>query len=381
MRAWQEARRAEEEVDDWWLDEDERHDEIDRTEIDAAAAGLDEQVDEEEHFDLGSGDDGGGGEADLDDSPDHGGEGADGAGDGDDGGGVDGSSGAGGAGGGSTGDDAADGGPGLDDYADRESAAGDDAGRGDGPDSDDDNGRDATEGQGDGSDDSDDPDWQPTRRRVGALRPWHTADTAGRIGQVALLRAQHGYRRQPGATVEQLLRDSGELTWRPGLSEAARPAAAHLRQALLGWTAREPVPASEAFARDGPAWQQQANAGEAPAEEAAPSPLPPTPWEVEEGPTEDRERVIDGSEERLRARVAGRARQRSPGSAHREAREPAGGANDRQRRGDNGGMEGDATSGQAGGEPVTSDDRERPLQGGGDGGGGGRKEAAAAGRC
>ena len=209
----------------------------------------------------------------------------------------------------------------------------------------------------------------------------HTADTAGRIGQVALLRAQHGYRRQPGATVEQLLRDSGELTWRPGLSEAARPAAAHLRQALLGWTAREPVPASEAFARDGPAWQQQANAGEAPAKEAAPSPLPPTPWEVEEGPTEDRERVIDGSEERLRARVAGRARQRSPGSAHREAREPAGGANDRQRRGDNGGTEGGAARGQAGGEPVTSEDRERPLQGGGgDGGsddgagvGGGRK--------
>ena len=44
-------------------------------------------------------------------------------------------------------------------------------------------------------------------------------------------------------------------------------------------------------------------------------------------------------------------------------------------------MEGDATNGRAGGEPVTSDDRERPLQGGGDGGGGGRKEAAAAGRC
>ena len=138
------------------------------------------------------------------------------------------------------------------------------------------------------------------------MRPWHTADTAGRIGQVALLRAQHGYRRQPGATVEQLLRYSGELTWRPGLSEAARPAAARLRQALLGWTAGEPVPASEAFTRDGPTWQQQADAGEAPTEEAAPSPLPPTPWEVEEGPTEDHERVIDGSEERLRARVRAR---------------------------------------------------------------------------
>ena len=98
-------------------------------------------------------------------------------------------------------------------------------------------------------------------------------------------------------------------------------------------------------------------------EEAAPSPLPPTPWEVEEGPTEDRERVIDGARRGAAARASGgrRARQRSPGSAHREAREPAGGANDRQRRGDNGGMEGDATSGQAGGEPVTSDDRERPL--------------------
>ena len=377
VRAWQEARRAEEEIDDWWLDEDERHDEIDRTEIDAAAAGLDEQVDEEEHFDLGSGDDGGGGEADLDDSPDHGGESADGAGDEDDGGGVGGSSGAGGAGGGSTGDDAADGGPGLDDYADRESATGDDAGQGDGPDSDDDPAGDATEGQRDGSDDSDDPDWEPTRRRMGPLRPWHTAETAGRIGQVALLRAQHGYRRQPGATVEQLLRDSGELTWRLGLSEAARPAAAHLRQALLGWTAREPVPASEAFARDGPAWQQQANAGEAPAKEAAPSPLPPTPWEVEEGPTEDRERVIDGSEERLRARVAGKARQRSPGSAHREATgRPSFHERSRQSR-EGGGAAADGRAeerrgggGEGGGGDGSSDDgagvgggRKRPLQG------------------
>ena len=146
VRAWQEARRAEEDVDGEWLDEDERHDEIDRTEIDAAAAGLDEQVDEEEHFDLGSGDDGSGGETDLSGPPDHGGEGVDGAGGGGEGGGVDDNSGAGGAGGGSTGDDTADGGPGLDDYSDRESAAGEDAGRGDGP-------------------DSDDPDWEPTRRR------------------------------------------------------------------------------------------------------------------------------------------------------------------------------------------------------------------------
>ena len=56
-------------MDGEWLDEDERHDEIDRTEIDAAAAGLDEQVDEEEHFDLGSGSDGGGGETDLSGPP------------------------------------------------------------------------------------------------------------------------------------------------------------------------------------------------------------------------------------------------------------------------------------------------------------------------
>ena len=296
--------------------------------------------------------------------------------------------------GGSTGDDAADGGPGLDDYSDRESAAGEDGGRGDGPDSDDDPGGDAAQGQEDGSDDDDDPNWEPTRRRKRPLRPWHTADTAGRIGQVALLRAQHGYRRQPGATVEQLLRYSGELTWRPGLSEAARPAAAHLRQALLGWTAGEPVPASEAFARDGPTWQQRADAGEAPAEEAAPTPLPPTPWEVEEGPTEDHERVIDGSEERLRARVAGKARQLSPGSAHRgaagrpsfnersrQSREGGGAAADggaEERRGR--GAEGGGDDGEGGGDGG-SGGRKRPLQGAaeqadGDGDGDGEQRAA-----
>ena len=74
-----------------------------------------------------------------------------------------------------------------------------------------------------------------------------------------------------------MLRGAGEVNWRPGLGEAARPASVRLRQALLGWTAREPVPASEAFARDGPAWRQRADAGEAPAEEPAPSPLPPDP--------------------------------------------------------------------------------------------------------
>ena len=45
----------------------------------------------------------------------------------------------------------------MDDYSDRDSAAGEDAGRGDGPDSDDPGG-DAAQGQGDGSDDSDDPE-------------------------------------------------------------------------------------------------------------------------------------------------------------------------------------------------------------------------------
>ena len=100
------------------------------------------------------------------------------------------------------------------------------------------------------------------------------------------------------------------MNWRPGLGEAARPAAVRLRQALLGWTAREPVPASEAFARDGPAWQQRADAGEAPAEGPAPSPPPLEPWEVEDGPTGDELQVIEGSEERLRARLA-QARQSS----------------------------------------------------------------------
>ena len=44
VRAWQDARRAEEESGGGWLDDDERHDAIDRTEADAAAAGLDDQV-------------------------------------------------------------------------------------------------------------------------------------------------------------------------------------------------------------------------------------------------------------------------------------------------------------------------------------------------
>jgi hypothetical protein len=85
------------------------------------------------------------------------------------------------------------------------------------------------------------------------------------------------------------------------------------------------VPASEAFARDGPAWRQRADAGEAPAEEPAPSPPPPEPWEVEDGPTGDELQVIAGSEERLRARLAGKARRWSPGAVHREPIEAAGG--------------------------------------------------------
>ena len=110
-------------------------------------------------------------------------------------------------------------------------------------------------------------------------------ETAGRIGQVVLLRAQHGYRRPPGVTIERLLRGEDEVAWAPGLGDAARPAAARLRQALLGWTRTEPVPASEAYARDVPAWRSQADAGEEPAWRPAPStPLPPH-WEVEDGPT------------------------------------------------------------------------------------------------
>ena len=203
-------------------------------------------------------------------------------GDGGGGGGVDGSAGGGGsgassAGEGAAGGDAPDSGLGADGYLDRESASDGDAGQGSGPDSDEDPGVKRAQGQESGSDDNEDPDWEPPRRRERPLRPWHTAETAGRIGQVVLLRAQQGYRRPPGETVERMLRGAGEVNWRPGLGEAARPAAVRLRQALLGWTAREPVPASEAFARDGPAWQQRADAGEAPAEEPAPSPLPPDP--------------------------------------------------------------------------------------------------------
>ena len=173
-----------------------------------------------------------------------------------------------------------------------------------------------------------------------------------------------------------MLRGAGEVNWRPGLGEAARPAAVRLRQALLGWTAREPVPASEAFARDGPAWQQRADAGEAPAEGPAPSPPPLEPWEVEDGPTGDELEIIAGSEERLRARLAGKARRWSPGAVHREPIEAAGGptyhGRSRRSRGDGGvaasdGAEDRHGAGGDGGDGGGGDgdgSRKRPLQGG-----------------
>ena len=74
----------------------------------------------------------------------------------------------------------------------------------------------------------------------------------------------------------------------------------------------------------------------------------------------DELQVIAGSEERLRARLAGKARQLSPRRAHREVHEPVGGAHDRQRRGGDGAVEG----GAAGGEPAPSGGRKRPPQGG-----------------
>ena len=108
-------------------------------------------------------------------------------------------------------------------------------------------------------------------------------------------------------------------------------------------------------------WQQRADAGEAPAEEPAPSPPPLEPWEVEDGPTGDELQVIAGSEERLRARLAGKARQLSQQRAHREMREPVGGANDRLRRGGDGAVEGGAAGR---GEPAHGGGRKRPPQGG-----------------
>ena len=218
-----------------------------------------------------------------------------------------------------------------------------------------------------------------------ATTPRLGANTEAQATAEAVPHGRHGWTHRPGGAAARAARlqatargDGGaaatrlRLTWRPGLSEAARPAAAqHLRQAILGWTAREPVPASEAFARDGPAWQQHADAGEAPTEEAAPSPLPPTLWEVEEGPTEDRERTASGSLTAQRSGYArgwrarrGSCRGGSWRRAHREARELAGGAHDRQRHGGNGAREGGAARGEAGSDPVTSDGRGRPLQGG-----------------
>ena len=158
----------------------------------------------------------------------------------------------------------------------------------------------------DGSDDSGDPNWEPPQRRRRPLRPWHMAETTGRIGQVVLLRAQHGYRRPPGVTMERLLRDASEVTWVPGLGDAARPAAARLRQALLGWTRTEPVPASEASSHatcrlgDRRQTRERSWRGEW---RRRPSRLHAPPWEVEDGPTGDAQQAIAGFKERLDRRV------------------------------------------------------------------------------
>ena len=281
MRAWQEAQRAEEDDADWCHDDGEQYDEIDGTEIDATAAGLDEQVHEEEHFDPDGGGGGAAAAAAGNSEDDEGGGGSDSKSDGDGGGGG------GGGGGGDGGGGAA--------AAERRGA-----------------------------------EWArtttPTRRAAltttaptTAVTPTGSlhrgaggrcgrgtcdmAETTGRIGQVVLLRAQHGYRRPPGVTIERLLRGEDEVAWAPGLGDAARPAAARLRQALLGWTRTEPVPASEAYARDVPTWRSQADAGEELAWRVAPSTQPPPPWEVEDGPTGDAQQAIAGFKERLDRRV------------------------------------------------------------------------------
>jgi hypothetical protein len=177
---------------------------------------------------------------------------------------------------------------------------------------------------------------------------------------VVLLRVQHGYERPPGVTVARLLHNRRTPAWRPGLGEAARPAAAALLQALLGWTAGEPVPASEAFARDGPPWRQEADAGAAPVEEPAPSPQPAEPWEVEDGPTADGARVVEGAGERRARRRAGKAWRPTPGASHREAAGgPAYNARSRRARESDGGATDDGGGADAG------------NGGGGDGGGGG----------
>ena len=376
VRAWRDARRAEEGSDGGWLDDDERHDAIDRTEADAAAAGLDDQVDEEEHFnpDGDDGGDGGGGRAGASgaagEGPDDARGGGDAGGGGDGGGGAAGSSGGCPAGSGAEGD-AADGDSGVDSYVDSEGTSDEDAARDEGPDSDSDAQGRAASGDGDETDDSDDPDWEPARRQPRPLRPWHTAETAGRIGQVVLLRVQHGYERPPGVTVARLLHNRRTPAWRPGLGEAARPAAAALLQALLGWTAGEPVPASEAFARDGPTWRQEADAGAAPVEEPAPPSQPAEPWEVEDGPTADGARVVEGAEERRARRRAGKAWGWNKQRVHREAREGAQERNDRRRQGHGEASRGGRAGHGPGGERTSGGGGGGDSDGGGGGGGGG----------
>ena len=97
--------------------------------------------------------------------------------------------------------------------------------------------------------DDDDEDWLPPTRRKKAPRPWHTAETAGRIGQVVALRIQHGYRRPPGPTIEALLAGHG-ASWRAGLAAEAMPTGVQLRDALLGWPSPPPVPVAAGFDYD-----------------------------------------------------------------------------------------------------------------------------------
>ena len=183
---------------------------------------------------------------------------------------------------------------------------------------------------------------------------------------MVLLRVQHGYERPPGVTVARLLHDRRTPAWRPGLGEAARPAVAALLQVLLGWTVGEPVPASEAFARDVPPWQQEADAGAAPGEEPEPPSQPTEPWEVEDGPTADGARVVEGAKERRARRRAGKVWRSAPRTAYRTEQEARGGptthARSRRRR-ERDGAAADNDFGSGGGGGGDS--------GGGDGGGGG----------
>jgi len=254
-----------------WLDDDEANDDIDGTEVDAAAraaVGLDEQVDEEEHFAQRRG---GGSAADSgDESGDGGGGGSGGSG-----GGV----GAGAARGG-----AASGGPG-DGRADTAGDGGDgtNGGRGDGScascsGGDSQGAAEERDDRESTDDDDDDPDWTPPQRARPRQRRWHSARTAGRIGQVALLRLRHGYARPPGESTERLLRGDA-VQWAQGLGGEAAASEARLRHALLGWTPGVPVPAKEDLGRDEPLEPQRADAGAAPPDAGSAADAPPPPWE------------------------------------------------------------------------------------------------------